>query len=731
MVNRSAPATAPKNSRIRDPLSEKGPPSDCDFLGDGRGPAPRRTMAGIAATVVVVAGLVAAAVAGVFAFVGDERARELRQWQTRLAIIADSRAGAVSRWFSERVAGELGELAANESLQIYMTELALAQGARAGVTAEPAQAAYLRNLLLVTADRAGFSADAGHGPEVAANVRRVGIAGIGLYDLGGRPLVATPRMPPLDGMLGAFFGSLVPGGAQVLDLYRNDVGGANMGYAQPVYRVQGSGRPSEQVGWILGVKPVAPELFPLLAQPGEVNRSAENILVRHRPPRVEYLSPLADGADPLTRAFADTTPGLAAVAAVARPGAFIVARDYREQEILAVSRAVAGLPWVLVSKIDRDEALAASDARLNRLVVIALLLIACAAALALALWRHGASRRASDAARRFADMARRFDARGRLLRLVTDSQPSAIYMAGADGCVGFANEEASRRAGIAAADMAGKSLAALFGPAAARARLALNAEAIETGVKQSQTIQEEDGRVVQAVHVPLPAEGDDARPAVLVVESDITETVKERARRERTLDQLVGTLMAVVDKRDPYAAHHSARTSLLARAIAGEMELDAVTCQTVEIAGRLMGLGKILVPAEVLTRTGGLSPDEMQQVRDSLQASADLIADIEFDGPVVETLRQLRERWDGTGEPGALAGDGILLPARIVAVANAFVAMVSPRAWRAGASVDDAIGRLMDEVGKAFDRRVVAALINYLDNRGGRAEWDALDSATG
>jgi len=137
------------------------------------------------------------------------------------------------------------------------------------------------------------------------------------------------------------------------------------------------------------------------------------------------------------------------------------------------------------------------------------------------------------------------------------------------------------------------------------------------------------------------------------------------------------------------------------------------------------------VPAEVLTRSGVLSAGEIQQVRDSLQASADLIAEIEFDGPVVETLRQLQERWDGSGGPNGLKGEEILLPARIVAVANAYVAMVSPRAWREGSTVDEAITRLMADVGTDFDRRAVAALVNYLDNHGGRAEWDQLTQATG
>jgi HD-GYP domain-containing protein (c-di-GMP phosphodiesterase class II) len=145
--------------------------------------------------------------------------------------------------------------------------------------------------------------------------------------------------------------------------------------------------------------------------------------------------------------------------------------------------------------------------------------------------------------------------------------------------------------------------------------------------------------------------------------------------------------------------------------------------ETVEIAGSLMNLGKILVPKEVLTKGESLSEEEIKQVRDSIQTSADLIEGIEFDGPVVETLRQLQERWDGAGVPLGLAGDEILITAQIVAVANAFVAMVSPRAYRPGSSFDEAVETLLSEIRKAFERRPVAALVNYLDSRRGRERW--------
>ena len=138
-----------------------------------------------------------------------------------------------------------------------------------------------------------------------------------------------------------------------------------------------------------------------------------------------------------------------------------------------------------------------------------------------------------------------------------------------------------------------------------------------------------------------------------------------------------------------------------------------------------MNLGKITVPEEVLTKTDKLTDEEFGMIRDSIFTSADLVKDIEFDGNVSETLRSLQEHVDGSGVPDGLSGDDIVIAARIVAVSNAFVGMVSARSWRDGMDFDKAIGFLMEDVGRKFDRRVVTALANYIDNRGGRESWQS------
>jgi PAS domain S-box-containing protein len=477
------------------------------------------------------------------------------------------------------------------------------------------------------------------------------------------------------------------------------------------------------VAGVLGIKPIAAELFPLLSRPPTSDRTTETLLVRPAGATVEFVSPTTDGA-PLERRLALDTPNLAEAFALRNPGGFELLRDYRDREVLVTGRAIAPLPWTLVHKIDRAEALAESDARQNRLIAMMLLGLAVIAAGLIAAWRHGASRRATATAQRLRHLSQKLERQANLLRIVTDSQPAAIFIVDDQEQIRFANRLVGERAGGAAAQLVGKTLTNALGPAEAARHRRLIREAIERGSSQPAVQRlEGDGklRIVHVEYVPLPAQAKE-RPTVLVVEEDITEPILERERRERTQRHVVQTLVSLLDSRDPFAANHSQRVAAVARSIAEEMGLAGSEIETAEAAGSLMNVGKVLVAPQVLTRSGELSDDERQQVRQSLLASADLLAGIEFDGPVVEALRHSQERWAGDG-PGGLRGDAIPVAARIIAVANAFVAMISPRAHRAGIGIDEAVASLLEQCGKAFDRRVVAALINGLENRGGRERW--------
>jgi len=689
------------------------------------GPGPSRATRGIVltATVLIAAGILGLAL--IFNFVDEGRSRDLRAWQDRLGIVADSRSAAVQNWLARQYETMDG-LAANESLQIYLTEIRLAGNDPRRVAASDAQVQYLRNLLGLTSARDGFRAAAQ--PAVGANVRPVGTAGLAVVNATGQTIAATDTMPPVTGILADGLARALKSERTLIDIHTGPDGHPAIGFALPVFAIQGDGSPSALVGAVIGLKPLDASFFATLRQPGLASASGEIFLVRKGDTTIDYLTPLADAAAPQSRRISFDTPDLDSAFAIAQPGAFAIRRDARNREVLVTGRPIAETPWTLVHTVLRSEALAEADSRARRLTAWLGLGLGLLALGAIALWRHGASRRAAEAASRHAALAAQFESQNAFLSQVTDSEPDAIFIIDAEGRYRFANRAAASLAGAAnSADMIGKSIAAVHGQEAAKRHKAELARMRAQGrpvTSLTRLASADDHRPVCLLSTYSPL--DEAAGhvgAALIVERDISAEIDERERREQTLRNLVRALITIIDRRDPFAADHSVRVGRLARAIAEEMGLDPVLAETAEYAGNLMNLGKLLVPAEILTRNSALTDDEKQRVRESLKAGADILKGIAFDGPLVETLRQMQEQWDGNGKPDGLKGESILITARIVSVANAFVAMISSRAYRPGIDIDVALDSLLAECGTLFDRRVVAALISYIDSRGGRAAW--------
>ena len=129
------------------------------------------------------------------------------------------------------------------------------------------------------------------------------------------------------------------------------------------------------------------------------------------------------------------------------------------------------------------------------------------------------------------------------------------------------------------------------------------------------------------------------------------------------------------------------------------------------------------MPKELLTVRRNLGPAEIEVVREGIRSSAGMVSEVDFDGAVAETIAQVHENVDGSGRPSGLKGDAILLSARIVAVGDSFAAMISPRVYRPALGIDAAERQLSALSGVRFDRKVIAALLNYLENHGGRENW--------
>jgi PAS domain S-box-containing protein len=190
------------------------------------------------------------------------------------------------------------------------------------------------------------------------------------------------------------------------------------------------------------------------------------------------------------------------------------------------------------------------------------------------------------------------------------------------------------------------------------------------------------------------------------------------ARQRLTTTGMIVALSRSVEVRDPYTAGHQRRVSELGVAIARELELDADCLRHVEVAGLLHDVGKIVIPAEILSRPGRLSQMEFALIKGHSQAAYDILESIDFDFPLAEIVVQHHERLDGSGYPAGLAGDAILLEARILAVADVIEAMANHRPYRAALPLEEALAEIEAGAGTRFDGDVCAAALRLFRDQG-------------
>jgi putative two-component system response regulator len=152
----------------------------------------------------------------------------------------------------------------------------------------------------------------------------------------------------------------------------------------------------------------------------------------------------------------------------------------------------------------------------------------------------------------------------------------------------------------------------------------------------------------------------------------------------------------VVEARDPYTQGHQERVARVAKLIAEEMGLPKDDIDAVEMAGLIHDIGKMCIPAEILSRPGQLTDIERSLIRQHPQSSYDILKDIAFPWPVADIALQHHERLDGSGYPLGLTGDEMLLAGRILAVADVTEAMSSHRPYRPALGLDLAIVELTE-----------------------------------
>jgi PAS domain S-box-containing protein/putative nucleotidyltransferase with HDIG domain len=214
----------------------------------------------------------------------------------------------------------------------------------------------------------------------------------------------------------------------------------------------------------------------------------------------------------------------------------------------------------------------------------------------------------------------------------------------------------------------------------------------------------------------------DGETLLLSVIRDVTERKKTQdelaraaERLERTLQAVVAALSGTAELRDPYTAGHQRRVAELACAIAAKLDWGPERIAALRTAALLHDLGKMIVPAEILSKPGRLTDAEFSLIREHAAAGAEIVADIDFGDDIAAIVRQHHERLDGSGYPLGLSGADILPEAKVLAVADVVEAMISHRPYRAALSQSEALDELRAGAGRRYDEQAAAACIELLE----------------
>jgi putative nucleotidyltransferase with HDIG domain len=180
---------------------------------------------------------------------------------------------------------------------------------------------------------------------------------------------------------------------------------------------------------------------------------------------------------------------------------------------------------------------------------------------------------------------------------------------------------------------------------------------------------------------------------------------------EKALETTIQTLGLTTETRDPYTAGHQRRVAELACAIAEELHVEEQSVRGIRAAGLIHDIGKLSIPAEILSKPSTLTPLELGLVKAHAQTGYDILKGIVFPWPVAEMVLQHHERLDGSGYPQGLTGDAIVLGARILAVADVVEAMASHRPYRAALGIDKALEEIARGAGTVYDDQVASACL--------------------
>jgi len=320
-------------------------------------------------------------------------------------------------------------------------------------------------------------------------------------------------------------------------------------------------------------------------------------------------------------------------------------------------------------------------------------------------------------------------------RLLAENAADVIWTVDMNMGPTYISPSITRLLGYTVEEARAKSMEEVFTPASFEAAMKALAQELEIEKKEHKDLSRtrplefelirKDGSTVPVEINYSFLRDSEGRPVqILAIARDASRRrqAEEEAKHsvEKLINAMENTIQAmamIVEMRDPYTAGHQRRVTRLACAIAKRMGLSNDQLNGLRLAGLIHDIGKVRVPAEILTNPDGLSEAEFSMIKMHPLIGYEILKTIEFSWPIAQIVYQHHERIDGSGYPSGISGDDIILEARILAVADVVEAMASHRPYRPACGIDKALAEISQKRSILYDPKVADACLQLFKEK--------------
>ena len=382
-----------------------------------------------------------------------------------------------------------------------------------------------------------------------------------------------------------------------------------------------------------------------------------------------------------------------------------------ESRVYSLGAPIAGPDWWIIVEADYDLAREGLRGQQKSLLSIAVLLILFFGVAFGAVWALLISNQERKVSRHFKHLAEEIEKQRQLLDRINNTISDYIVLKDMQGRYLYVNPAFAEAVGRDSQELIGQDNEAVFGYDTARRLEHSDHQVLTSGepvtFNELLYLQSEPHHLQISKAALKDAEG---KPCGIVsVIRDVTELVEVQRRHEQATAKTVEALVRAIELTDPYLAGHSRLMGRLGVEVAKAMNASDLDISTVETAANLSQVGKLFVDRELLFKADILTSEEKEEMAKHVEHAAKVLEGIDFGLPVFDAVYQMNETLDGQGYPKGLKDDGIVLPARILAVVNSFCAMVEPRAYRGARSIDESLTIIASAEG-VYDKKIVAVL---------------------